>query len=265
MRRSTASGEYAGRPRSYASAPAWNPWAADGWIDIARQGSNPGSPTSNTLAAMRTSRRQLLAAYDAQLRGPFPGPLYPGETMELDGPLVRYAGGPGRGDVLYRDLGGLDGAALDALIARQVAVFAARGDAFEWKSYGHDQPADLAARLVAAGFAAEDTETVMIGLVSDIAGEPQLPDGARLREVTVTAVRMTPDLRTARVFYRTLAVEARPEAAQRALERATPFLRSAVSRALGLRVVPELRFEYDTTPDTARRLDALLGGGDEDT
>ncbi len=87
---------------------------------------------------------------------------------------------------------------------------------------------------------------------------------ARLREVTVTAVRMTPDLRTARVFYRTLAVEARPEAAQRALERATPFLRSAVSRALGLRVVPELRFEYDTTPDTARRLDALLSGGDED-
>ena len=30
--------------------------------------------------------------------------------------------------------------------------------------------------------------------------------------------------------------------------------------ALGLRVTPELRFEYDTTPDTAQRLDELLRG-----
>ena len=35
-----------------------------------------------------------------------------------------------------------------------------------------------------------------------------------------------------------------------------------------MRVTPELHFEYDTTPDTARRVDALLGetrhGDDED-
>jgi len=81
----------------------------------------------------------------------------------------------------------------------------------------------------------------------------------RLREVTVTAVRVTADLRIARVYYRTLALEPRAEAAARALARATPFLRGALGRALGLRVTPELRFEYDTTPDAARRLDVLLG------
>ena len=56
------------------------------------------------------------------------------------------------------------------------------------------------------------------------------------------------------------------EAAQRALERATPFLRSAVGRALGLRVTPELRFEYDTTPDTraASSAAATRCGDDED-
>ena len=52
-----------------------------------------------------------------------------------------------------------------------------------------------------------------------------------------------------------------------ALRRATPFLRRQLGRALGMRVTPELRFEYDTTPDTARRVDALLGEtrhGDDD-
>ena len=31
-----------------------------------------------------------------------------------------------------------------------------------------------------------------------------------------------------------------------------------IGRALALRVTPELRFEYDTTPDRARRVDTLL-------
>jgi ribosome-binding factor A len=79
----------------------------------------------------------------------------------------------------------------------------------------------------------------------------------RLREVTLTAVRMTPDLRSARVYFRVLGGgDISP--IQRALERATPYLRGQVGRALGLRVTPELRFEFDSTPDQARRVDALL-------
>ena len=80
----------------------------------------------------------------------------------------------------------------------------------------------------------------------------------RLREVTVTAVRITPDLRLARVYVRTLGDPQAAAATLRALGKATPFLRGAVARALGLRVVPELRFEYDTVPDQARRVEALL-------
>ena len=37
----------------------------------------------------------------------------------------------------------LDGAELDAVIARQRDFFAARGQAVEWKTWGHDRPADL--------------------------------------------------------------------------------------------------------------------------
>src|SRR3989449_7424488 len=80
----------------------------------------------------------------------------------------------------------------------------------------------------------------------------------RLRDLTVTAVRMSADLRVARVYVRTLGDTADARAAAlRALARATTFLRGRVGRALGLRVTPELRFEYDTQPDTARRVDDL--------
>jgi GNAT superfamily N-acetyltransferase len=104
--------------------------------------------------------------------------------VEQDGPVLRFSGAPGQGWVLYRDLGGLDGAELDDLIARQVEFFRARGDRFEWKYHGHDLPADLPERLLAHGFRAEDTETIVVALVDDIAAEPLLPEGVTLREVT---------------------------------------------------------------------------------
>jgi len=69
---------------------------------------------------------------------------------------------------------------------------------------------------------------------------------------------MTGDLRQARVFFRLLDDTADKKEVARALERATPFLRTSAGRALGLRVTPALTFEYDTTPDTARRVDQLL-------
>jgi GNAT superfamily N-acetyltransferase len=89
--------------------------------------------------------------------------------------------------VLYRDLGGLEGAALDELIARQVSFFAERGERFEWKHYGHDLPADLPERLLAAGFESEPTETVVIARVSDVAPEPRLPEDVSLREANTRA------------------------------------------------------------------------------
>jgi GNAT superfamily N-acetyltransferase len=127
---------------------------------------------------------ELLAAYDAQLRARVPDRLPAGVTVERDGPLVRFSGLGDRGFVGYRDLGGLGGTDLDELIARQVRVFAERGESFEWKVHGHDRPADLPQRLRAAGFVPEEEETVVIAPVSAIAGPPQLPAGASLREVT---------------------------------------------------------------------------------
>lgn len=130
---------------------------------------------------------ELLAAYHEQLRARVPEPLPSGVTVERDGPLLRFLGLADRGFVGYRDLGGLEGADLDELIARQVKVFAERGERFEWKIHGYDRPTDLAQRLRLAGFVPEETETIVIAPVADIATEVRLPEGVSLREVTSRA------------------------------------------------------------------------------
>src|SRR5689334_18275474 len=130
-------------------------------------------------------RDMLLQAYDDQLRS-VPATAPPGVTHEVDGPITRVVGRH-RGFVSApRDVG-LRGADLDALIARQRDFFAARGEAVEWKTRGHDEPADLTDRLRAAGFVPEEPETVLIGLAADLASPPNPPDGVLLRPVTERA------------------------------------------------------------------------------
>ena len=124
----------------------------------------------------------LLDAYEAQLRAHVHDRIPDSVRVERDGPLVRTIGFGHHGFVEYRDLDGLDGEGLDALIARQVQVFAERGEPFEWKLHGHDRPTDLPDRLRAAGLVPEDTETVVIGRVDAVAAEPNLPDGVVIRE-----------------------------------------------------------------------------------
>jgi hypothetical protein len=129
--------------------------------------------------------RSLRDIYDNQIRPEIPDPVPAGVTVERDGPLVRLLGLDHGGFITYRDLGGLAGAELDALIARQVEIFRARGEEVEWKLNGHDEPADLGDRLRAAGFVPEDLETVVVGPVAALAAAvPVLPEGVRLREVT---------------------------------------------------------------------------------
>jgi hypothetical protein len=124
----------------------------------------------------------LLRAYDEQMRR-VSHSTRPGITIDRDGPLLRVTG-QHRGFITGpRDLG-VRGAELDALIARQRDFFAARNESVEWKTRAHDLPADLTDRLRAAGFVPEDVETVVIGLVADMAAEPALPAGTTMRQVT---------------------------------------------------------------------------------
>ena len=125
----------------------------------------------------------LLRLYDDQLRLDVPDREPEGVGVERDGPVVRITGfGPG-GWVMYRDLGGLEGEELDELIARQVRYFAERSMPFEWKYRGHDLPADLPERLLAAGFVPEEPETLLVAPVDRLALDAAPPPGVVIREV----------------------------------------------------------------------------------
>ncbi len=127
-------------------------------------------------------RAALLAAYDEQVRPAESGALPPTAHAEHDGPVLRITG-LHRGFVSTpRDMG-LRGVDLDAMIARQRDWFAARGEAFEWKTRAHDEPGDLCDRLLAAGFVPEERETVVVALVDDVVGEVSLPAGVRVEQV----------------------------------------------------------------------------------
>ncbi|HEU5108190.1 MAG TPA: GNAT family N-acetyltransferase [Micromonosporaceae bacterium] len=126
-----------------------------------------------------TDPSTLLAAFDRQARTWFPDWV----TVERDGPLLRVTELDDSDFITYPDLGGLTGADLDALIDRQ-----RRGRQVEWKTYAHDEPADLGDRLRAAGFEPEERETVVVGAVASVAAAlPVLPEGVRAREVTARA------------------------------------------------------------------------------
>ena len=125
---------------------------------------------------------ELLAAYDEHLReeGEMGGAL----SWERHGPVLWAVFGHG-GFVSYRTLGGLEGAELDQLVEETVAHFRDDTDvaSFEWKSRGHDAPADLGERLVAHGLVPDEEETVMLGDATLLAGEVALPDGVLLRRI----------------------------------------------------------------------------------
>lgn len=76
--------------------------------------------------------------------------------------------------------------------------------------------------------------------------------------VTITGVRVTPDLQIARVYYTALGDAATRRSTDRALRRATPFLRRHVAARLALRRAPELVFHYDDSVERTERIEQLL-------
>lgn len=128
----------------------------------------------------------LLRAFDAQARPAEWTSPDPDAVVEEDGPVHRVCRPHRRGFVAGPPSLGVEGADLDDLIARQQAFFAARNQEFEWKTWGHDLPADLPARLIAAGFESEGTETVLIGEAEDLTAPVPL-DGITLRETRAEA------------------------------------------------------------------------------
>jgi len=76
-------------------------------------------------------------------------------------------------------------------------------------------------------------------------------------QVTVTEVRVGPDLKHATAFVARLG-RSDIDALLPALQRAAPFLRGQVAHALRLKFAPDLSFQADSALEYATKIDRLL-------
>ncbi len=125
-------------------------------------------------------RHAVLAAFDEQVRR-HPAPDAPDGHVEYDDRVVRnMSGGDGWTGVTWSDL---DQVSADAVIAAQVSRFAELSRPWEWKHYSYDLPADLPARLLAAGFTPEPAESLLVAEISDLTLDAPPPAGVELLAV----------------------------------------------------------------------------------
>jgi ribosome-binding factor A len=76
--------------------------------------------------------------------------------------------------------------------------------------------------------------------------------------LTITHVKVSPDLQQARAYYTTIGDEKARRESSRALERAVPFLRRHIGRRLRLKRVPELTFSFDESVEKNDRIQRIL-------
>ena len=82
-------------------------------------------------------------------------------------------------------------------------------------------------------------------------------DTLTAQQISVTEVRMSPDLRQAKVYVKPL-LGGDEEDVLAALRRNTAYLQREVAQRLGLKFAPKLKFLADESFDEADRIDRLL-------
>ncbi len=80
----------------------------------------------------------------------------------------------------------------------------------------------------------------------------------RLGMVTISAVDVTKDLSVAKVYFTVLNPGHDIAQTEQGLTHAAGFLRRELAHRMKLRVVPELRFHYDSSIEKGSRLSALI-------
>jgi ribosome-binding factor A len=101
---------------------------------------------------------------------------------------------------------------------------------------------------------AEEVRHVLAGLFErrDFR-DPELAEA----QITVTEVRLTPDLKHAQVYVSRLG-RSDVDALLPALKRAAPFMRGQVAHAVQLRYTPDLHFQPDHALEYAMKIDRLM-------
>ncbi len=80
----------------------------------------------------------------------------------------------------------------------------------------------------------------------------------RLEMVTLTGVKMSADLRHARIFFVMNRGKAYEKEVMQGFQSAVGFIKKSIARHIDLRYMPEIVFSYDPSFDYGSRIDALL-------
>ncbi|HEY5103509.1 MAG TPA: GNAT family N-acetyltransferase [Acidimicrobiales bacterium] len=125
---------------------------------------------------------ELHNAYDLQVRRNT-APDGSGATADAAPTFVRWAANNGLGwsEISWSALN--EENASDA-ITRHIDFFRDRGQSFVWRVQDNDQPSDLGARLLEAGFSFSATSAVMVAAAASLSVPAALPEGTELVHVT---------------------------------------------------------------------------------
>jgi ribosome-binding factor A len=80
----------------------------------------------------------------------------------------------------------------------------------------------------------------------------------RLADITLTDVKVSPDLRHAKVFYSLLGDDERKASAVVGLESARGFVKRELGKRLQLRRMPDIEFHFDASLEYGSQIDRLL-------
>jgi ribosome-binding factor A len=93
--------------------------------------------------------------------------------------------------------------------------------------------------------------------VADLLTRGELRD-PRIGYITLTGVKVSPDLRVAKIFYSMMGTEQQRADTAKGLEAAKGFVRREVTAKVKLRVSPEIFFSFDPSLDEGDKIERLL-------
>lgn len=80
----------------------------------------------------------------------------------------------------------------------------------------------------------------------------------RVSGVTLTGIRLSDDLRHARIFYSALGEKIDLDKIQSGLDSAKGFIKREMGRRINLRYMPEIIFQHDPTLETGNQIEKLF-------
>ena len=80
----------------------------------------------------------------------------------------------------------------------------------------------------------------------------------RVKGVTVTGIRLSDDLKIARIYYSLIGSKAQVERAQAGLDSAKGFIKKQIALRMALKYVPEITFLHDSSLEEGNHMDRLF-------